>query len=215
MQPDNWANLHLSLQLVSSTTSSVEFGRHVARSLVWMLLKLVALKVHIHWQNHMLFRPIKNSRFGQLGICVTSQMWPRQEKQGQGKLTYALPVTFRFPLCYICVLPAGGGRGFSGKQKSSDVEQKWGPLVYPDPEKHASRVAKLQKEQTLPVEIRLYTPAMLAVLNSMMFWVKVPVLSEKTYFIWPSSWKEMGKLLLDWTQGNFENAYITHFYELA
>jgi hypothetical protein len=110
MQPDNWANLHISLKFVSSTTSSVDFGGHSAGSLVWMLLKLVALKVHIHWQNHLLFRPIKNSHlscFGQLGICVTSQMWPRQEKQGQGKLTYALPVTFRFLLCYICVLPAG------------------------------------------------------------------------------------------------------------
>ncbi len=45
------------------------------------------------------------------------------ENRGPGKLTYVLPVMFSFPLCYVHVLPAGGGGG-TGKRKSADVERK-------------------------------------------------------------------------------------------
>jgi len=50
---------------------------------------------------------------------------------GSGKSTYALPITFHFPLCYVRVLPAeGGGRG---KRKVGDVRREVHTFIYPDP----------------------------------------------------------------------------------
>jgi hypothetical protein len=55
------------------------------------------------------------------------------QKLGPGKSMYALPVTFRFPLCYIRVLPAGRGGG--GKWKVGDVRREVHMLIYPDLQK--------------------------------------------------------------------------------